>query len=1160
MTQRSQLWRGLAVIIWAHFLSLSFYSAAQADNHQCANEDLKAGFIVSLTEHVEIFPNGSSEARDYSAEINDYSDDSEKRYICAGDTIRTGVNSNAVISIVNQDEPGNRDMQVTIESNSVFKVSERKSQETGTPANEPPVRKASFAETLDYCLKNLENAWLFLEQGAIHIFTKEPQNLNINTPYMNASVEGTEFTVTVGKEHEVKGQTNIPAESTLVAVGEGKVNVCNVFSTQDLIVRAGESAFATEGTPPVKTIVKPEDAVHWALYYPRLNPDRTDEKYTQAIEAYDLLVEGRIEEAQDKLQGLTDDFAQALEVTIDVTQNRKEEALSNANVALIDNPDSAPLLLAKSYAQQANFDLKGALESVEKASIEDPESIIILTRLAELQQINGNTKEALISAKRAVEQDDQISRTHTVLGFIKLSLFEIDEAKALFNKAISIDEYDPLPRLGLGLSLIRKNKLQAGLDSMAEAVILDPLNSILRSYFGKTYAELNQSEQAIEQYRLAQQFDPKDPTPYFYQSAQMLSENKPVQALYSVQDSILRNKNRSVYRSLFQLDSDLASRSASRSDIYTELGYDHLSVNESANSVLHDYFNYSAHRSLAFANFQRPRHEVARVSELFISQLLQSINLNPVQSSLTDSRLAGAINIAPLESSLNEYSSYFTREKNEYRFGAVYGSNSTENAEFILSGLNDTYSYALSGTYFSTDGYFENNDEQEKSAGFFFQNEIDNQSNIQFEYRHIDSDTGDTFIGFDSTLFDDDLRLEEKIDSFRLGYQYKQAVDNRYLASIRYEDAEFDLRNYSFLDVEGFQVDVDNIQQEQGYLAELQNIRRFFEFGDSVKIDSILGVGYFSADREDTEIQNGFSLTDETNPLHRNVYFYLNSNYRHHKLGDFRITTGASYDKIEDFVINQSEFNPKFGLIWRSLGEYDYTTIRLASFNTTRRALLANQTLEPTTLAGFTQFFDDDEATQASGYAAAVDKEFSRGFGMSIEMTKRNLSVPVIYFDEDFNEFLVDVGDISEHDVGVEFRWAGSLKHFGELSLVPSFRREVFDRELFFELEEQIEDMDTRTLAIDFNYFHPSGYRFSLTPRYIEQSGRFLDVYTFESYDGDDEFFVMDMEIGKRLENGLVSLELKNIFDNDFNYQDIDPFNTRISPERAVFLKLNFKF
>ncbi len=101
-----------------------------------------------------------------------------------------------------------------------------------------------------------------------------------------------------------------------------------------------------------------------------------------------------------------------------------------------------------------------------------------------------------------------------------------------------------------------------------------------------------------------------------------------------MQRSIELNDNRAVYRSRFLLDQDEAARSASLARIYDDLGFQQRALVEGWISVNADPASDSAHRFLADAYSVLPRHDTARVSELLQSQLLQPINVLPIQPQL----------------------------------------------------------------------------------------------------------------------------------------------------------------------------------------------------------------------------------------------------------------------------------------------------------------------------------------------------------------------------------------------------------------------------------------------------------------------------------------------------------------------------------------------
>src|SRR4029078_10611371 len=174
------------------------------------------------------------------------------------------------------------------------------------------------------------------------------------------------------------------------------------------------------------------------------------------------------------------------------------------------------------------------------------------------------------AAQAAVNANPGESRAHTILGFVHLAQIDTKAARSDFEAAIERDSSDPLPRLGLGLAVIRDGGLKTGREEIEIAVALDPTNSLIRSYVGKAYYEENTKERdklAATQFGLGKELDPKDPTPWLYDAILKQTQNRPVEALQDLQKSIELNDNRAVYRSRLLLDEDAAARSASLAEL-----------------------------------------------------------------------------------------------------------------------------------------------------------------------------------------------------------------------------------------------------------------------------------------------------------------------------------------------------------------------------------------------------------------------------------------------------------------------------------------------------------------------------------------------------------------------------------------------------------------
>ena len=110
---------------------------------------------------------------------------------------------------------------------------------------------------------------------------------------------------------------------------------------------------------------------------------------------------------------------------------------------------------------------------------------------------------------------------------------------------------------------------------------------------------------------------------------------------------------------------------------------------------------------------------------------------------------------------------------------------------------------------------------------------------------------------------------------------------------------------------------------------------------------------------------------------------------------------------------------------------------------------------------------------------------------------------------------------------------------------------------------ESVVELKTHRISPFANFFHSSGFGLQLRATYVDQRGQFGNPVGGTSItSGSDEFWVVDAGLFYRLPYrwGIISLGVKNLFDETFKYQDMDPGNPVIYPERFVFLKLTLAF
>jgi tetratricopeptide (TPR) repeat protein len=1010
-----------------------------------------------------------------------------------------------------------------------------------------------------------------LIKGAVHFFSRRPRNLEVHTAFVNAGVEGTE------------GLIEVQADRALITIFEGKVLASNQGGS--LILTNGQSAVAAKGQAPVlRVVVRPRDAVQWALYYPPTLYFRPDDfpagpgwegMVRNSIEAYMrgdlqaafesikgvpdtvgearffiyraslLLAVGRVDEASmDIKRALSlkpkDSEALALQAVVAVVQNDKDKALNLARTAVEADPKSASALIALSYAQQANFDLEGARNNLKQAIQASPENALAWARLADLHMSFAELDEALEAARKAAALSPSLSRTQTVLGFAYLTQVDTTQAKAAFEKAIEFDQADYLPRLGLGLAKIREGDLEDGRREIEIAASLDPNNSIVRSYLGKAYYEEKRGPLDEREYKIAKELDPKDPTPWFYDAIAKQTTNRPVEALQDMQKAIELNDNRMVYRSSLLLDSDLAARSAALGQIYNNLGFQQLGLVEGWKSVNTDPTNFSAHRLLADTYATLPRHEIARVSELLQSQLLQPLNMTPIQPRLAESNLFLISAGGPASLSFNEFNPLFNRNGVTFQTTGVAGENSTYGGEGVFSGIYNKISYSLGGFHFQTDGWRSNANQRDSIGNAFFQLELSPQTSVQAEVRGREIEQGDLQQRFFREVFSAGLTDRREIFSVRFGGRHSFSPDSIILGSFTFQNR----RDVQEIASPPFLTKGDLPQNAFGF--ELQHLLRSHRF------NLISGIGYFDVNAKSRiAIKLPFPppLFDETIGLdtaHFNAYVYANVDL----LRSVTVTLGGSYDYLNGKSAavpngNVSQFNPKFGIIWNPLSG---TSVRAAVFRVIKRTLITDQTLEPTQVAGFNQFFDDLDVTKSWRYGLAVDQKFTEDLFGGVESSARNLKIPII--DATASPPNIQHFDGQEYFSRIYLFWTPHPW----LALRAEYMFEGIRNDS--NLGEPIR-INTYRVPFGFTFAHPLGFGASLTTTYYNQGGKFpRPPGGFES--GRDNFWTVDAAINYRLPQryGFITVGATNLLDKKFRYFEVDRDNPRVQPGRVAFFRL----
>jgi opacity protein-like surface antigen len=485
----------------------------------------------------------------------------------------------------------------------------------------------------------------------------------------------------------------------------------------------------------------------------------------------------------------------------------------------------------------------------------------------------------------------------------------------------------------------------------------------------------------------------------------------------------------------------------------------------------------------------------------------------------------------------------------------VYGQDDTLGDSLVLSGVHNNISCSFGQFHYETDGFRKNNDQEIDVYNVFFQASLNHKTSVQAEYRYNETDQGDMEIRFDPDDIRKDLRRGIDNDTFRLGFHHRMFPGFDLLGSFIYQDREDNL--YDKLTV----IEFNGEAEEDGFNAELQN----FFHSDRLSITS--GAGYFEADSKITitDTRSTFpSRTYDDDIDHTNLYLYSLINYPR----NVTWTIGASGDFFNGGVRDRDQFNPKFGFTWNPLHA---TTVRGAVFRTFKRSLISSQTLEPTQVNGFNQFFDDSEGADAWRYGIGVDQKFTEKLFGGIELSQRDLEFPV--------EFIIPIPpkpSITEiREMDWEERLARAYLYWTPhpwLAGSVEFVYERFERDRDFPVG--VKDLETYRFPLGINFYHPSGFGLHLQATYVDQEAEYLPAnyelgrpFTAD----DDNFWLVDGSLSYRLPKrlGIIRLEAKNLLDESFNVWDIwktespipaEPSTPFMQLERLILLRVTLAF
>ncbi len=277
----------------------------------------------------------------------------------------------------------------------------------------------------------------------------------------------------------------------------------------------------------------------------------------------------------------------------------------------------------------------------------------------------------------------------------------------------------------------------------------------------------------------------------------------------------------------------------------------------------------------------------------------------------------------------------------------------------------------------------ENNDQRYEIYNGYLQGMVSPQTSWLFELRYDEDETGDLTMVIDPAVYDYSPTFRQSLDqkSARAGFRHDFKPNSTLVGTAALDSGGTDITGW-----EGIEIFSDS----QAIIGELQHLY------NSRKFSLRSGAGYFYMEGDDKVVFTDpfpFEAEEEFESKHGNIYSYAQLDLPYEIIA----TVGLSGDLVDSTDQDREELNPKLGITWQPI---DSTLLRGAVFKTVSRSLVNSQTIEPTNVAGFNQFFDDVTASLIWNYGIGIDQKFTNKLYGGAQFLQRDLDVPFIQLDE----------------------------------------------------------------------------------------------------------------------------------------------------------------
>jgi hypothetical protein len=245
------------------------------------------------------------------------------------------------------------------------------------------------------------------------------------------------------------------------------------------------------------------------------------------------------------------------------------------------------------------------------------------------------------------------------------------------------------------------------------------------------------------------------------------------------------------------------------------------------------------------------------------------------------------------------------------------------------------------------------------------------------------------------------------------------------------------------------------------------------------------------------------------------------------------------------------------------------TSVRAAVFSRLASSIGRLQTLEPTQVSGFNQFFEDVGGTHSWNYGVGLDQQLASIVFFGVSGLTRDSDVPEVSCPTpgQFSGCGAQQGTLvaqrESHDDLVSAYFNVLIGKLVSASIDWNLDVRDFTTTVKVRSTTEFEDYNkTHRLRPQVRVFLPIGFYASVAAsHYVQKVELFLDITSPARRVEQSDFWTLDAAVGWRLPRrlGSVSLEGTNLTDREFRFYE-QSLQEQLVPARRVLLRADFVF